>query len=207
MDSEVFGGEILEQIPEVFSSSALLQSTIFRLISFTVLILVYSLFIFYSYKLFSRKNLFNFNFKEYLYSSHPTISSFFGFFVYLVEYIVVLPFFIVIWFGFYSIFLLVLAKNLEINTILLVCTALISAIRISSFTSQNLAQDLAKMLPFTLLALALTGERFFSLNLILERISEIPELLSLIPTYLIFIFLVEIIFRFFDAIKIFVFRE
>jgi hypothetical protein len=189
------------------SNSGIFQSIIFQLVFFTAVILAYSLFVFYSYRLFSKKNLFDFNFNEYLHSDNPTISSLFGFFLYIVEYVFILPFFIILWFGFYSIFLLVLARNLEIQTILLISSALISAIRISSFASESLSRDLAKMLPFTLLALALVGERFFSLELLLERFSAIPSLISSLPIFLLFIFGVEIVLRFFDAINIFVLRK
>ena len=193
--------------PTIETLSALGDSLLIRLAFFTIVILAYSLFVFYSYKFFSKKNLFEFNFNEYLYTIHPTISSFFGFFVYLVEYILVLPFLVIIWFGFYSIFLLILAKNLDIQTVLLVSAALITSIRISSFVSQNLSQDLAKMLPFTLLALAITGERFFSIEFLFERLSSIPSLLGSLPIYLLFILGVEIIFRVVDAVKIFVLKE
>lgn len=189
------------------SSSGLLQSTLFQIFTFTAIILVYSLFVFYSYRLFSKKNLFDFNFSQYLNTDHAAITSLFGFLVYLLEYLIILPFFIVIWFSFYSIFLLILARNLEVQTILLICTALIASIRISSFTNENLSQDLAKMLPFTLLALALMGERFFSLELIIDRILTIPTLFSLIPIYLVFLFIIEFLFRFVDAVKIFIIKE
>lgn len=207
MDSEFFKEGIFGPSYESLVSLGLLQSTFFRLTFFTIVIILYALFVFFSYKLFSKKNLFDFDFKGYVYSSHPTISSFFGFFVYLIEYIVVLPFFVIIWFSFYVIFLSVLARNLELQTVLLICTSLIAAIRVSSFTSQTLSQDLAKMLPFTLLALALTGERFFSMELLLNKFSDIPSMISSFPIYLFFIFAVEILFRFIDATKIFIFRE
>jgi hypothetical protein len=198
---------VFGSIFKTLSDLGIFQSTIFRLAFFTAVILAYSLFVFYSYRLFSKKNLFDFNFNEYLNTANPTITSIFGFFLYIVEYIFILPFFIILWFGFYSIFLLILARNLEIQTILLISSALISAIRISSFASESLSKDLAKMLPFTLLALALVGERFFSLELLLERFSAIPSLISSLPIFLLFIFGVEIVLRFFDAINIFVLRK
>jgi hypothetical protein len=188
-------------------SSGFFQSTLFRLTFFTAIILVYSLFFYYSYKLFSKKNLFNFNFNSYIDIAHPRLSSVLGFFVYLIEYLIILPFFVIIWFGFYSIFLLILARNLDIAAILLVSTSLIVVIRISSFMSRTLSQDLAKLLPFTLLALAITGERFFSIDLLAQRISEIPFLLSSFPIYLLFIFGVEFLLRFLDALKIFILKE
>ncbi len=195
--------EIVSYIPLPYD----LASNLLKISGLTLIIITYALFIFYSYKLFSKKNLFKFNFREFLESSNRTVSSISGFFLYILEYIIILPFFVAIWFAFYSVFLLVLAKNLEIETILMVCTALIASIRISSFTSYSLAQDLAKMLPFTFLALAITGERFFSLDLILERVGDIPTLLYSIPIYLLFVFIIETIFRLVDGIRIFIFRD
>lgn len=198
---------VIQSIIDSANSLFPTNSLYFQLSFYTVLIVIYSLFVFYSYKLFSKKNLFEFNFKQYLNTNHPTSSSILGFLVYLIEYLIILPFFVLLWFGFYSFFLLLLAKNLEIQTILLISTALIASIRITSFVSYNLSQDLASMLPFTVLALAITGEQFFSVSFFMERFAEVPLLFSSFAVYLVFIFIIEFILRFFDAIKIFVLRE
>ncbi len=200
-------GDTYSSFSTYLSSTGILTNTIFKLSVFTIVILIYSLFVFYSYKLFSRKNLFSFNFKGYLDVNHPTASSFLGFFVYLLEYAIILPLFVFAWFTFYSVFLLILAKSLDVQTILLVSTALIASIRISSFASQNLSQDLAKMLPFTLLALAIMGDKFFTIDTLLERVYQIPSLISSFPIYLLFILSVEFILRFFDALRIFILRR
>lgn len=187
-------------------SHSSIQPILLRLTLLTITILLYAIFVYYSYKLFSRKNLIDFNFKFYIESTRPILSSILGFFVYLIKYLVVLPFFVIAWFTFYSLFLLILAKNLDINTILMISTALIAVIRISSFTNNTLSQDIAKMLPFTLLGLALTGEKLFSWDLIRSRLSEIPALFSSFPVYLLFIFIVEFVLRIIDAIRIFILR-
>jgi hypothetical protein len=51
------------------------------------------------------------------------------------------------------------------------------------------------MLPFTLLAIAITKPDFFDINSLFSRVSEIPSLFSNIPYYLIFIIALEIAMR------------
>lgn len=198
---------VMDSFQNLIGLGNITESVIFRLIFFTFVILIYGVFVFYSYRFFSRKNIFEFNMKEYINSEHPILSPLIGIFVYLLEYAIILPFLVIVWFSFYSIFILLLALSLEIQMVLLISASLIASIRMSSFISEKISQELAKLLPFTFLALALTGERFFSIPFLLERLQEVPDLLSSIPIYLVFIALVEFSMRLFDAIRIFFSNE
>ena len=84
---------------------------------------------------------------------------------------------------------------------MLITAALIAGVRITAYISEKLSQDLAKMLPFTLLALALTGDRFFSLELFISRLSDIPTVISDLPYFIIFIIIIELILRFGELFK------
>jgi len=202
-----FFQQTINSIQGSIDSLGFLESTLFRLIFFTFIILIYAIFVFYSYRFFSRKNIFEFNMRQYVNSEHPILSPIIGISIYLVEYVILLPFLVIIWFSFYSLFILLLALNLDIQNVLLIAASLIASIRISSFVSEKISQELAKLIPFTFLALALTGERFFSISFLLERFQEVPDLFSSIPIYLIFIALVEFGMRIFDAIAIFSRKE
>lgn len=175
----------------------------YTLAVFTGVLLLYSVFIFYFYTFLARKNIIELNLKQYNRSEHPTFAKLFALGFFVVEYIIILPIVTLFWFSILSVFLIVLAKNLEIATILTISGALVASVRISSYISQKLSQDLAKMLPFTLLALAIIGENFFSVSLLLERAGEIPALLSSVPYYLIFIVAIELVMRGLDIITSF----
>ena len=88
-----------------------------------------------------------------------------------------------------------MAKGIDIGTILLISAALVAAVRITSYISEDLSKDLAKMIPFTLLAIAITTSGFFNISDLLSRIKDIPSLFSSIPYYLLFIVAIELIMR------------
>ncbi len=166
-----------------------------QVIFFTAIMVVYSIFVFFFYRYLAKKNIINLNLRKYNYSNNPGFAKFFGFLLYLLEYIFLLPIVAIFWFGVISLLLLVLAKNLQVETILIIGAALISSVRITSYISEKLSQDLAKMVPFIILTLAITGEHFFSINEFVKRFTIIPEVIPLLPIFIIFIIAIEIILR------------
>ena len=105
------------------------------------------------------------------------------------------------WFGILAIFILMLTKGMGLSTVLLLSAALVASVRVTAYVSEKLSQDLAKMLPFTLLALSLTQPEFFSVEVFLEGLSQIPSLISKVPYYLVFIVAIELIMRFVNLIE------
>jgi hypothetical protein len=65
----------------------------------------------------------------------------------------------------------------------------------TSYCREDLSRDLAKMLPFTLLGVAITGFTSFSFDKILNHLLEIPALISNVFVYLGFIIVIELILR------------
>jgi hypothetical protein len=54
---------------------------------------------------------------------------------------------------------------------------------------------LAKILPFTILAAFILGSSFFNAEGVIDKISQIPSLFDNIVTFVVFIFIIEFIFR------------
>ncbi len=171
------------------------RSLILTLVFFTAVIVIYSIFVFYFYRFLAKKNIIELNLNQYNQYSNPALIKFFAAIFYIIEYIIILPVLTFFWFAILSILILLLSKGIEVRTILLISSALVAAVRITSYLSEDLSRDLAKMLPFTLLAIAITTAGFFDINALLSRVGEIPSLFSDIPYYLIFIVAVELIMR------------
>ncbi len=93
-----------------------------------------------------------------------------------------------------------LTQNLEISAILTVAAVIISVVKICCYYKEDLAKDLAKLLPFTLLAIALLNQNFFDFEQIMNKIISLPSFFNQIIVYLAFIIALEIILRFFDFI-------
>lgn len=165
-----------------------------------LLILIYAVFIWKFYRWIATKNLLELNLNKYNKSKHPTGAKMLAGAFYLLEYIVILPFLIFFWFLIFTLFLLLLTENLPVNTLLIISATVIAAIRMTAYYNEDLSKDLAKLVPFTLLGVSLINPTFFNVGRIISQLSEIPQFISHIVSYLIFIVALEIVLRIFEFI-------
>ncbi len=168
-----------------------------------LLITIYAVLVWKFYRFIGRKNIIRLNLNKYNTSEHPFFTKMFAGFLYFIEYIIILPFLIFIWFAVFASFLILLSENLEIQTILFLSVTIIAAIRMVSYipkNGNNIAQEIAKVIPYTLLGVFILDPNFFEFSRVLRHISTLPSLYTNILNYLSFIFLLEVILRFFDLI-------
>jgi hypothetical protein len=171
------------------------QKVLFSLIVYTILILMYSIFIWKFYRFLASRDIIQLNLSQYNYSNHPIIEKFAAIGLYALEYLIILPFLVFFWFSILSIFLLVLSESQNTLQILLISAAIIASTRVTSYISEDLSKDLAKILPFTILAAFILGSSFFNVGGVIEKIAQIPSLFDNIITFVVFIFIIEFIFR------------
>ncbi len=171
------------------------QKVLFSLIVYTILILMYSIFIWKFYRFLASRDIIQLNLRQYNYSNHPIIEKFAAIGLYALEYLIILPFLVFFWFSILSIFLLVLSESQNTLQILLISAAIIASTRVTSYISEDLSKDLAKILPFTILAAFILGSSFFNVEGVIEKIAQIPSLFDNIITFVVFIFIIEFIFR------------
>ena len=163
-----------------------------------LLIFLYSVFIWKFYRFVAKKNIIELNLNKYNRSEHPFLSKTIAAIFYFIEYIIVMPFLIFFWFSIFTLFLIFLTDNLEIGVLLIMSAGIIAAIRMTSYYHEDLSRDLAKLFPFTLLAISLLNANFFSVERILSHFKDIPTFFGEIFIYLIFIIILEIILRVID---------
>ncbi len=197
----------LVQEYQIFISS--LSPTIqnfLNLFLFVLLIVIYSIFIWKLYRFIGTKNIFKFDLNKYNKTSHSFLTKVIAAGFYLLEYVLLIPFIIFFWYAIFTFFLVLFVEEaVAINTILFVSAVAIAAIRMSSYLpkyGENLARELAKILPFTFLAVSVLNPDIFTnvVERLSIRFSEISLFFSGIIAYLVFIILLEIILRFFDFI-------
>lgn len=164
---------------------------------FTIIIVLYSFFVYVFYRFLARKNIINLNLNKYNHYHNPTAMKFFAALFYIIEYLVLLPIVTFFWFAVLAVLTLILSQGMSTATVLIISAALVAAVRITSFISEDLSRDLAKMLPFGLLSIAITSAAGFigATTSAVSRFSEIPALLENIPYYLVFIVGVELAMR------------
>ncbi len=164
-----------------------------------LVILIYSIFIWKFYRFISKKNIVGLNLSQYNRANHPVIEKIVAGIFYFIEYIIILPFLIFFWFAIFTLFLMLLTEGSDIRHILIISATVIAAIRMASYYKEELARDLAKMLPFTLLAVSIVNPQFGG-SKIFSYISQLPGLFDSILVYLLFIIIIEVILRFFEFI-------
>tara|TARA_Y100000310_G_scaffold339111_1_gene430792 strand:+ start:583 stop:1212 length:630 start_codon:yes stop_codon:yes gene_type:complete len=171
------------------------QKVLFSLIVYTILILMYSVFIWKFYRFLASRDIIQLNLSQYNYSNHPILEKFAAIGLYALEYLIILPFLVFFWFSILSIFLLVLSESQNTLQILLISAAIIASTRVTSYISEDLSKDLAKILPFTILAAFILGSSFFDSDVVIGKIAQIPSLFDNIITFVVFIFIIEFVFR------------
>ncbi|MFC1710609.1 hypothetical protein ACFLZJ_00405 [Nanoarchaeota archaeon] len=164
-----------------------------------LLIFFYAWFVWKFYRFLAKKNILELNLKKYNTSEHPVLTKLVAGGLYLLEYIIIVPFIIFFWFAVFALFLIFLTNSLEIHTVLILSATIVAAVRLAAYYKEDLAKDLGKLLPFTLLAVSILNfGTFFDIQRVIGQLTQLPAFFSQIITYLAFVVLIEIILRFFD---------
>jgi hypothetical protein len=198
--AEVATNSIIVAYNSLIGSLPVYFQTFINLILVALFVVIYSVFVWKLYRFIATKNLLGLNLNRYNKSEHPFFAKILAGLLYFLEYIIVLPFLIFFWFSAFTLFLIFLTEGLTVQNILFISAIIITAIRMVSYYSEDLSKDLAKLLPFTLLAISITKPSFFEFTRILEHFNKIPELLSSILIYLSVIIIIEVVLRFFDFV-------
>lgn len=165
----------------------------------------YSILIWKFYTLIAKKNLLEFNLPSYIKSNENSFSTkLLAGALYFVEYILITPFLIFATFALFTLVLIVLSQNENVSQILTISAIITATIRVTSYYKKNLSQEIAKILPFTLLLIYITNPNFLLdagyIERIANQIMQISPSLGQAGYYLLFIVLIEISLRFFDFV-------
>jgi len=185
-------GQGLSQILENFSINKLLEgdfSLFTWLFSIIFMIAIYSIIIYHYYRYIARRDCFK--------PSKRKHSKSIG----ILKYLFLFPFVAFLFFIGFSLILIFLTDNYTIDSVLYTSFALVIAIRITAYYTEDLSKDVAKMLPFAILGIFLVDSSYFSIETVTARINTIPEYINTIVQFLILIILVEWILRFLLFIK------
>jgi len=164
----------------------------------TLLITVASIFIFRFYRTISQRDLISLNLFKYNRSNHPAWSKIGHIFLFFIEYIIIMPIVILLWFTALSILILLIAPERAIVQILTITGAMVASIRVLAYHNGEISKDLAKLFPFiTLSVFLISGATGVDFGRIVSQLGEIPVLFNNVLIFLLFIFAIEIILRVF----------
>lgn len=161
----------------------------------SVLIALYGIFIWLFYRFLAKRDIVKLELNKYNKFSHASLVKLFVGIFYIIEYVIILPFIVFLWFSVLSALMIFISQEENILNILFITTALVTAIRITSYYKEDLSKDLAKMIPFTFLGVTLLDPSFLSVSRLQEKIVGFEFFLEDIFSYALFIIGVEIFFR------------
>ena len=115
--------------------------------------------------------------------------------MYVVKYIIIFPVFAFFWFAALTVMLTFLSKEGVFPDILLMALATVGTIRVTSYVSEALSTDLAKILPFSVLAIFIIDASFFTVRESLEVLREVRDYSENILYYLAFLVALEFALR------------
>ena len=171
-----------------------------NLLLLTMILLIYCILIWKIHKSMSTKNILKINLHRFNVSENKFIFKFMTGFFYFLENLIIFPFLILLWYAIFTIFLISLAETADVSIVLIISTVVLASIRATAYYKETLSRDLAKLLPFTLLAVYLFEFSTFNFQGFLSNLSQLPSLFQNILVYLIFLYAFEIILRFVDLI-------
>jgi len=154
---------------------------------------VYSLFVFGFYRFLAKKDIFKLDLGRY--KDDGVLKKFIAFVVFLFKNILMTPIIVLLWLLILVVLLVFLTKENTIGQILLTSIALISTIRITTYFSEDLARDLAKMLPFTLLGIVLINASYISIEQSIILLKQIPSQLNILVYYFLFALVLEFVLK------------
>jgi hypothetical protein len=186
-----------EGINDLFGNLTFDLDLFIWLFSIIIMITIYAVAIYHFYRYIARRDVFK--------PSERKHSKAIGF----LKYFFLFPFVAMLFFIGFSVIFIFLTESYEIIEIMYVAFAVIIAIRITAYYTEDLSKDVAKMLPFAILGIFLIDSSYFSMDTVNERINALilPENINAIIQFLILIILVEWILRIALNVKRAIFKK
>jgi hypothetical protein len=179
-------------IEEILSGNITGFISLFYLI---ILIAIYAILIYHFYRYIARRDCFK--------PSKRERTKLFGF----LKYAFLFPFVAILFFMGFSMIFIFLTESENIGAILTTAFAIIIAIRITAYYTEDLSKDVAKMLPFAILGIFLVDPEYFTIESAMDKINILPEFVNVIAQYILLIIIVEWILRAVLNIKYMIFPK
>lgn len=149
------------------------------------------------YQTLSKEDFIVLDLRRYNFYKHPVAKKFFAVLLYFIEYILIMPILVLLWFLALSIVLVLMSPDRGVSQILILSASMIIAIRALAYFNEEISKELAKLFPFIALSFFLLSPGAFEITSILNRIKELPVLLDSILLFLFVIVILEVVLRVF----------
>ena len=167
---------------------------------------LYAVFVFKFYRFVAARDMLALNLSRYEESRYRWLRRVLHVVMYLTKYLVLFPAFAFFWFAVLTLILTFLSRDRPITDILLIALATVATIRVTAYYNEDLSRDLAKILPFAVLALFVIDASFFNIRESLDVLQDANEARETILYYLLFLVVVEFALRLLLGIVAVLFR-
>ncbi len=155
----------------------------------------YAVFVFKFYRFVAARDMFKLDLSKYQESRFRWVRALLHIVLYTGKYIILFPVFAFFWFAVLTLILTFLSKDRSFSDILLLALATVSTIRVTAYYNEDLSRDLAKILPFAVLAIFLIDASFFTVADSLDVLKGTRDYSENILYYLVFLIALEFVLR------------
>lgn len=156
---------------------------------------LFAIFVFKFYRFVAARDVFALDLGRYEGLSFRWMRSLLHLILYVVKYLLLFPVFAFFWFAVLTVTLSFLSRGQTFSETLLIALVTVSAIRVTAYYNEDLARDLAKILPFAVLSVILINASFSSVSDSLDRLRTAGDHSETIFYYLVFLIALEFVLR------------
>ena len=164
-------------------------------VTYVLAMSIFAIFVFKFYRFVAARDVFALDLSKYEGLSFRWGRSLFHIIVYVVKYLLLFPVFAFFWFAILTVILAFLSKEQTFSETLLIALVTVSAIRVTAYYKEDLARDLAKILPFAVLSALIINASFTSVSDSLDRLRTAGDHSETIFYYLVFLIALEFALR------------
>ena len=162
---------------------------------FALGVAIYAILVFNLYRFMSRRDIFHLDLSKFEESRFPVLGKTLHLVSYILKYLLIFPLFAFFWFGVLVVMVAFLSKTKEVEDLLLIAMAVLISVRVTSYYTEDLSRDIAKMLPFALLGIFLINMRYFDFTVSTELLNRVGEEWRSIFYYWVFVVILELVLR------------
>ncbi len=163
--------------------------------TYVLLMAAYAIFVFKFYRFLAARDMFSVDFSRYEEVNLRWLRSALHMAFYVLKYLVLFPLAAFFWFAVLTLILAFLSRGQDFSETLSIAFATVGAIRVTAYYKEELSQDVAKILPFAVLAAVIIDISFFSVEESLESLQNAKDYTEDILYYLFFLAVLEFVLR------------
>lgn len=177
---------------DVFPSGLSLDDALRVLLPVGIYVLAmatYAILVFRFYRFIANRDTVGFNLPT---DNVSLLGGLFSLIGYIIRFVVLFPAFAFVWFATLTVMLALLAANRQLTDVLLIALVIVCAVRVCAYYDEDLARDVARILPFAVLSTFLVGTSSLDIPASLAILAGAGQQWEIIAYYWLFLVALEL---------------